>query len=199
MRNIASRSFKVVIYATLGLLLAAAAITVALEWTPSSVSVARVTVYEFELDMFKTILAGFIVAMLGVLIPAVASEAKERHEQRKESRAAYSEAKTGVDYLKLRLAASDFKDAAAALQSVHYHKHLAQLFDDLPEWIRMRYGEDTTPDDWDIMLYKQLFDARVVLEQNAGSWDDLAPDERIALLDEALPTISLLPLEDSAP
>ena len=193
MRNIASRSFKVVVYATIVLLLGAIAIAVALEMMPSSVSVARVPVYAFELDMFKTILAGFIVAMLGVLIPAVASEAKERHEQRKESRAAYSEAKTGVDYLKLRLAASNFKDASAALQSVHYHKHLAQLFEDLPEWIRMRYGDDTTPDDWDVLLYRQLFDARFVLEQNAGRWDGLDPGERIALLDKALPTISLLP------
>jgi len=193
MRNIASRSFKVTIYATAALLLAAVAITIALEAAPSNMSVVRAPVYEFELDIFKTILAGFIVTMLGVLIPAVAGEAKERYEQRKESRAAYSEAKTGVDYLKLRLAASRFADASAALQSVHYHKHLAQLFEDLPEWIRMRYGDDTTPDDWDVLLYQQLFDARVVLEQNAGRWDGLDPSERIALLDRALPTISLLP------
>jgi len=193
MRNIASRSFKATICATLVLLLVAVAITVALEAMPSNTSVARAPVYQFELDMFKTILAGFIVAMLGVLIPAVASEAKERNEQRKESRAAYSEAKTGVDYLKLRLAASQFRDASAALQSVHYHKHLAQLFEDLPEWIRMRYGEDTTPDDWDELLYKQLFDARVVLEQNAGRWDELNPGARVELLDKALPTVSLLP------
>jgi hypothetical protein len=114
MRNIASRSFKIALYA---LIVAAAGLTLALELARPGAD--RLPLLNFELGLFKAILAGFVVGMLGILIPAVASEARQRFEQRKESRIAYSKAKTEIDYLKLRLAASRLAEAAAALQGAY--------------------------------------------------------------------------------
>ena len=193
MRNIASRSFKIALYATVALIVAAAGLTLALELLRPGAD--RLPFLNFELGLFKAILAGFVVSMLGILIPAVASEARQRFEQRKESRIAYSEAKTDVDYLKLRLAASSLAEAAAALQNAHFHKHQAELFDEFPEWLEKRYGADMTALRWDEMMYGRLFCARQALEQNAEAWDRLSPAQRIALLDRALPTTAEIAAE----
>ena len=194
MRNIASRSFKVASYATALLIVAAAALTLALELLRPGAD--RLPYLNFELSLFKAILAGFVVSMLGILIPAVASEARQRFEQRKASRIAYSKAKTGVDYLKLRLAASSLAEAAAAIQSAHFHKHQAELYDEFPQWLAQRYDDKMTPVEWDVMMYGRLFCARQALEQNAEAWDRLGPAQRVALLDRALPTKSEIPTED---
>jgi signal transduction histidine kinase len=166
MRNIARNSFKLAIYTTGALMLAATAVTLTLEIARPAGD--RLPFLKFELDMFKVILAGFVVGMLGILIPAVSTEARQRLEQRKASRIAYSKAKTGVDYLKLRLAAASLAEAATALQTAHFHKHQAE------------------------QMYRKLFGARKVLEENAEVWDRLSPEVRIALLDCALPTKSEL-------
>lgn len=196
MRNIASRSLKIALYATITLIVVAGAITFTIEVARPGTN--RLSFLNFELSMFKTILAGFVVGMLGILVPAVASEARQRFEQRKESRVAYSEAKTGVDYLKLRLATANLAEAAAELQRAHFRKHQAELFDDFPEWLVKRYGAKKTADQWDVEMYGKLFCTRKALEENANAWDKLSPAQRIVLLDRALPTnpeieVKLLP------
>ncbi|HEV3308731.1 MAG TPA: hypothetical protein VGZ91_19975 [Candidatus Sulfotelmatobacter sp.] len=191
MRSLASL-FKIALYLTFGLMAAAILVTLTLELRRSSVDVHLL---EFELDMFKTVLAGFVVGMLGILIPALASETRERFTQRKESRIAYSKAKTGIDYLKLRLAAASLADSAAALREAHFYKHQAELFDDFPIWLRKRYGSKMTGDRWDEIMYGRLFCARQVLEENAELWDLLSPGQRIALLDRSLPTKSEIPAD----
>src|SRR5216683_3117584 len=80
MRNIASRSFKIALYATVALIVAAAGLTLALELLRPGAD--RLPFLNFELGLFKAILAGFVVSMLGILIPAVASEARQRSAQR---------------------------------------------------------------------------------------------------------------------
>jgi hypothetical protein len=186
-RNTARISLIVVLVATAALVLAAAAVTIALEFARPHVD--RMAQLNFELDLFKTVLAGFVIGALGILIPAVAIETRQRFEQRKESRAAYSKAKTDIDYLKLHLATAHFEKATALVQDAHYAKHQAQLYDDFPEWLDKRYDGQMTPDDWDKMMYARLFRTREILEKNAGSWDGLKPDARIDLLASALPTI----------
>ncbi len=162
MRNIASRSFKIALYATVALIVAAAGLTLALELLRPGAD--RLPFLNFELGLFKAILAGFVVSMLGILIPAVASEARQ-------------------------------PEAVAALQSAHFHKHQAELFDEFPEWLEKRYGADMTALRWDEMMYGRLFCARQALEQNAEAWDRLSPAQRIALLDRALPTTAEIAAE----
>ena len=186
MQNIAMRSFKAAIGVAVFLVLVAVIVAHTLQASPPPP--ATLKLLSFELDMFKAILAGFVVGMLGILIPAVATEARQRFEQRKESRTAYSEAKTGIDYLKLRLATMTLAEASIALRNVHFQKHIAELFDDFPEWLKKHYGPTMTPGHWNMLMYKKLFGARQKIEQNANSWDGLSPAERIALLDPVLPT-----------
>jgi hypothetical protein len=193
MRKTASVSLFVVLCVAAVLIYVAVEITHMLETLqPGADEMDRL---DFELDMFKAILAGFVVSMLGILIPAVAIEARDRFEQRKQSRVAYSEAKTSVDYLKIKLSAANLAEAATALQMAHFHKHQAELYDDLPEWLKKRFGYDMTPLMWDEMMYGRLFCARKVVEDNAYRWDRLGPRERIDLLSSALPTKAEIALE----
>jgi hypothetical protein len=69
--------------------------------THSSIDVEnkRLEIYS---DFFKTILIGGVIAMASTLVAAVLTEAREQFEKLKESRLAYSKAKTGVDYLPTR-------------------------------------------------------------------------------------------------
>jgi hypothetical protein len=186
-KNTARISLIVVLAATVALVLAAVAVTVALEIGRPHVD--RMAQLNFELELFKAVLAGFVIGALGILIPAVAVETRQRFEQRKESRAAYSKAKTAVDYLKLHLATAHFEKAAALVQEAHYAKHQAQLYDDFSEWLDKRYDGEMTPDAWDVMMYARLFRTREILEKNAERWDGLKPEQRIDLLAAALPTI----------
>ena len=80
MRNVASL-FKIALYVTVVLMAVAVLVTLTLELTRPSAD--RVPLLQLELDMFKTILAGFVVGMLGILIPALASETRERFGQRR--------------------------------------------------------------------------------------------------------------------
>jgi hypothetical protein len=182
------RSFMLAVILSASLLVVAATVTVALQFAPPPAD--RLPLLNFELDMFKTILAGFVVGMLGILIPAVAIEVRYRFQQRKESRIAYSKAKTGIDYLKLRLSVSNLAEATSALQKAHFRKHVAELFGDFPEWLMKRYGPKMNADKWDIIMYDRLFRARCVVEDNAEQWNGLSPEKRIELLNTALPTKS---------
>jgi hypothetical protein len=193
MRDIARLSLKIALYTTVSLIVIAVTVTITLQMARPSAD--QLPFLKFELAMFKAILAGFVVGMLGILIPAVASEARQRFEQRKASRIAYSEAKTGVDYLKLRLAAASLAEAATVLQRAHFLKHQAELYDEFPGWLDKRYDRAKTPEQWDVEMYGKLFCARQALEENADAWDRLSPAKRIALLDRALPTESEIKME----
>lgn len=183
-RDFARYSLKIAIAVAAALVLIAVAVAVALEMCPPDPdALARL---QFESDIFKTIFGAFIVSMLGILIPAVITEARNRFEQRKESRAAYSRVTTGVNYLALRLATCDLAEAAKTVQGVHYDKHQAELFDDFGEWLGRR-RPDMTPEKWHEIMYKRLGNVRALLEEEAESWDALQPFQRIALLRSVLP------------
>lgn len=146
----------------------------------------RVVFYKFYLDVFKTVIGSFLAAMLGVLIPAVIAEAKHNFERLKASRVAYSRVKTGIDYLKLRLSAMNFKEAGVHLQTLHFHKHQADLYDELQQWLTRRFGPDMTMDDWDDMTYGKLVRTRLLLQQKGAAWNDMQPDERVKTLETVL-------------
>src|ERR1700733_12102147 len=68
-------------------------------------------------------------------------------ERLRDSRTAYSEAKTGIDYLPLRLCTLDLKAAAAFVQRAHVRKHEAELYPELKLHLKKR-GIDKTPEQW---------------------------------------------------
>jgi len=145
----------------------------------------RIQYYKLYVDLAKAVLVGFGAALLGILIPAVFAEARYSFERLRDSRTAYSEAKTGIDYLPLRLCTLDLKAAAAFVQRAHVRKHEAELYPELKFHLKKR-GIDKTPEQWGDGIYSQLFDVRELLEAHAGEWDSLRPDARLALLREVL-------------
>jgi len=145
----------------------------------------RIQYYKLYVDLAKAVLVGFGAALLGILIPAVFAEARYSFERLRDSRTAYSEAKTGIDYLPLRLCTLDLKAAAAFVQRAHVRKHEAELYTELKFHLKKR-GINKTPEQWGDGIYSQLFDVRELLEAHAGEWDSLGPDARLALLREVL-------------
>ena len=141
----------------------------------------RIQYYKLYVDLAKAVLVGFGAALLGILIPAVFAEARYSFERLRDSRTAYSEAKTGIDYLPLRLCTLDLKAAAAFVQRAHVRKHEAELYPELKFHLKKR-GINKTPDQWGDGIYSQLFDVRELLEAHAGEWDSLGPDARLVLL-----------------
>ena len=157
----------------------------------------RIQYYKLYADLAKAVLVGFGAALLGILIPAVFAEARYSFERLRDSRTAYSEAKTGIDYLPLRLCTLDLKAAAAFVQRAHVRKHEAELYPELKFHLKKR-GINKTPEQWGDGIYSQLFDVRELLEAHAGDWDSLRPDARLALLREVLKTPVKEPLVPGA-
>jgi hypothetical protein len=142
----------------------------------------RIEYYKLYVELSKAVLVGFAAALLGILIP----EMRHSFERFRDSRTAYSEAKTSVDYLPLRLCTLDLKSAGALVQRAHVRKHEAELYDELKSHLKRR-GIDLTPDQWGDAIYNSLFDVRVLLERHAADWDRLGPDARLTLLREVVP------------
>jgi hypothetical protein len=194
-RRIARHALNLTIAGAIVLLVTAIGSIAFLEWVRPDPS--RVAYYKLYVDIFKIVLAGFLVAMLGILIPAVTAEARYDFERLKASRASYSRAKTGMDYLKLRIASMKLAEASAHVQQVHFYKHQAELYDELQLHLEKRYPpeEKMDVDKWDEMMYQKLFLIREVLEKEAEHWDGMTPTERIKLISTYLPSEPDIPLK----
>lgn len=176
-----------VIVMTIGLTVCAVVFVRWIEIHP--VSAPQLAIYRFDLDLFKTIVAGFLVAMLGILIPASIAEASNNFKRLKESRAAYSKAKTGLDYLALRLCTAQLSEAHDIVQEVHFYKHQAVLYPEFKQHIKDRYESCISADKWDEVTYKKLRNTRVLLKKHASGWDNLTAPERLEILKVALPDV----------
>lgn len=133
--------------------------------------------YKLAVELYKVLITGFVVALFGTILPLVIKWSREQFEHSKEARQAYSEAKTGVDYLNLRLATLSLEQAAQCLSNVHVKKHLAETYPELKNYI---YSKNVK--DWGTKMWKQLDKVRTVLEENCNEWDLLQYSERLKLL-----------------
>ena len=147
----------------------------------------RIEYYKLYVDLSKAVLVGFSAALLGILIPAVLAETRHSFERLRDSRTAYSEAKTSVDYLPLRICTLDLRAAGALVQRAHVRKHEAELYSELRQHLRRR-GILLSPDQWGDELYNRLFAIRSVLEAHAADWDKLTTVERLAALRAKVPS-----------
>jgi hypothetical protein len=157
--------------------------------------------YKLYAALLKIVLVSIGVALAVILMPAIFAESKEAFSRLKESRTCYSKAKTGLDYLPLRLCASSLQEAGALIQEVHYHKHQAELFQELHLHTRARYEKGSPlqdPEIWGDWMYRRLFKLRAALEENAATWDELSPSRRLALLRKVQPAMDALTEERAA-
>src|ERR1017187_11027645 len=128
------------------------------------------------LEIFKILGGGLFVALLTLYI-------QKQHytfERMKESRRAYSEAKTAVDYLELRLSCLKLADAAQLLQQIHINKHMAEIYPELLVHLK-RKGTNKSPLEWGDDLYFKLYAVRRILERHVSEWDELAPALRLEI------------------
>lgn len=146
----------------------------------------RIEFYKLHVELAKAVLVGFGASLLGILIPAIFAEARFSFERLKDSRTAYSEAKTGVDYLALRVCTLDLKAAVALVQRTHVKKHEAELYPELRVHLKRR-GIAQTPAQWGDALYDRLFTVRTLLEAHSRDWDSLGMDQRLTLVRTVLP------------
>jgi hypothetical protein len=149
----------------------------------------RLAYYKIYAEIFKTIIAGFVVALLGIFVPALIGEIKFKFEKLQTSRELYSKAKTGVDYLPVRLCNLNFDDASALIQKVHVYKHQAELYFTEQIWHLQKHK--VTPDEWSEIMYRKLLGFRTSLQEHADDWDHLSKSEKLALLLEKLHIVKI--------
>jgi hypothetical protein len=174
----------------LGLVVIVIALIALIESDPSRLGRPdRLAYYIVYLDAFKVILVSGLVALVGALVPQIIAHSRAEFDKLKESRIAYSNAKTGIDYLTVRLCALKLPQASALIQRTHVYKHQAELYEELLErWLRRREDLRTSLE-WGEDMYKKLFKIRCLLEQHASEWDNLTPDQRLKLLHTVAPTV----------
>jgi hypothetical protein len=130
----------------------------------------RLEYLKLILDVYKAIGIGFLIALLGTLVPHLLPEARYEFELLKDGRALYSKAKTGIDYLPYRLSELSFADGIRHIEEVHQLKHLAETY--------MRETSRVGKFPYD--AYQEINVYRQVLVDAAPSWDDLSREQRLA-------------------
>ena len=137
----------------------------------------RLEYLEFALEVYRALFIGFLVATLGILIPQSFTESKYEFERFRESRLAYSEAKTGIEYLPDRLADLEFAAAVELIERVHVRKHVAETYTELKQHLHGR-----SPRDWGDGAYARLAGMRDVLREHSHDWSALDRHERLQML-----------------
>ena len=91
----------------------------------------RVQYLEQYVNLIQIIAVGIVVTLLSIIIPMIIAEDKAKFERYKDSRLAYSKAKTAVLYLADRVQTVDKKTAFALIEEAHRELHLAETFQDI--------------------------------------------------------------------
>lgn len=126
----------------------------------------------FKLKVYEAIGIGFLVALLGLLVPNILPEAKYEFNRQKEGRRIFSEAKTGIDYFRYELADLDRQPARDHIHKIHELKHLADTYiKNNPRIANWPYEKPYEAYDI-IMAYLNL------VEDDAVSWDSLNVEQR---------------------
>lgn len=174
---------KIILWiATLVAVLAVAIVTwVWVECLPTDIEQQRLYI-----DAYKAIGIGFLVALLGTIIPNLIVESRDNFERAKESRIAYSQAKTSVIYLPGTLAVLQYGKAMAALQESHQKLHIAETYGkELDEYLKW-YGDKEI---WSNQIYWELTAVRTLLQSRADQWKDQSFGDRTIMVDRALMAI----------
>ena len=133
--------------------------------------------YKMTIELYKSLIAGIVVVLLGTIIPLVFKLSREDFEHNREARRAYSEAKTGVDYLHIRLCTLSLEQAAQHIQTIHVNKHLAETYPELTNYLYRK-----TVSEWGSEMWSRLNATRIVLEENSKDWDQMPFDQRLSKL-----------------
>ena len=140
----------------------------------------------FYFNAYKSVGIGLLVALLAVIIPQMLPEARDQFERFKDSRIAYSHAKTSVIYLPARLATLSFEDAVSHVQDAHEKLHLAETYKKELLTHLMWYPK---PEIWSERMYWEISAIRAILESNVDTWSNLSKGIRMRVLSDAVDVV----------
>ncbi len=139
---------------------------------------------EYFFGIYKTIVVSFFVTLFVALLPLVYTEKKDRFERLKESRRAYSEAKTAVIYMPYKLSEMTYLEGVSALEEAHVKLHMAQTYPELAIHL-YRLGHSETPKVWAKNVYDKLVTMKKVLRDKSKEWDDMKRTIRLETFQDA--------------
>lgn len=129
----------------------------------------KVQYLEQYVAVLQILAVGVLAAIVTVIIPLLIPEARDRFERYKESRLAYSRAKTAVIYLPDRVVnAADMKEATKLVEKAHRELHFAETFEKVIisrgylEWF-------ANPNLWVLYNYWQIAAIAEVLRRSGRS------------------------------
>lgn len=131
----------------------------------------RLEYMKFYLEIYKAIGIGFLVAVLGAIIPQVIPEAKFTFDNIVKGREYYTKTKTGIDYLPYKLPYETKQEAISCIEKVHQAKHLADIYTEEPYQVTK----------WPYNPYDRIVAYRTALI-NCPGWDKLSVEERFEVL-----------------
>jgi hypothetical protein len=183
-----------VVTKALGLIaLVAVALTLVVGWwlqkyfPPPADHASRILYLEQYVAVIQVIAVGIVVALISVIVPLVLPEARDRFEQYKESRRAYSRAKTAVIYLPDRVSSADKETAVVLVEGAHRELHLAETFEDvIIEKGYLKWFE--RPDLWIPYNYWQIVAVAEVLRKG----NQRSPEDTDALTNRLRDTLNVV-------
>jgi len=145
------------------------------QFPPPADPALKVKYLEQYVAVLQILAVGVVAAVVTVIIPLLLPEARDRFERYKESRQAYSKAKTAVMYLPDRVAsAADMKEAVKLVQEAHRQLHFAETFE--RELIDKGYlSWFANPKLWILYNYWQIVAIKMVLHR--AEWGDIKSRE----------------------
>ena len=128
------------------------------------------------LEYYRTIGLGFLIAILGVMIPHLLANEKYRNQRFQDSKIHYSEAKTDIIYLKEEISQLYYFDAIKKLKNAHRKLHLAETHPkELKQHLKWLHPYENT---WVDRNYWELTFIRQMLNSKIKEWNSLTVIEK---------------------
>lgn len=140
-------------------------------------------------NVYKSIVVGFVVGILGFLVPQYYKQARDNFEREREARRLFSCVETGVSYLPDRISVTGkMEEALKHLEELHVQKHELLVFKN--DFIKNRdlgkYVEsDKGLDGWSQKTYLRLRAIRLALRDFPEDWGAGSAKEKCAYLEDA--------------
>lgn len=144
--------------------------------------------YKLFLDFVKNVLIGFLIAVLGILIPQMIPFKRFDLEVSKKAKEIYSEAKTEMECFAYKFQyMDDVNKILQFLQEVQQKKHLADVYHEYLPNVNPE-GKYPAQRIWpkDLKPYNRITNIRNIVQENSSDWKELSPDKRFKIINEVV-------------
>jgi hypothetical protein len=153
-----------------------------LTWVKSGYKIS-LTNGQLFLEWYKAIGIGFLISLLGAIIPHILTEERFAFERFKDSRKVYSLAKTSIIYLPEILPSLDYANAIKKIIDAHRWLHLAETYpNELHKHLHWLHPRE---DSWVPRNYWEIYAIQKTLAENIDIWPDLGKSKRLRIIRES--------------